>query len=148
MGTRAGIIAGIMTPHFLIHCADCGLPILLPADTLQRPFADPETQPNDTLAVGVVCHHCKSAERYFLHQKHPQHNPKDQAYVMETRSEDTVHVANLECEEETCEFRLPLFAYWNPASNQQERKDDMKTWRWEHLLCPEGHSIAKPDWRI
>src|SRR5579864_4600596 len=109
-----------MPIHFETHCAACGSPMLLPSDTLQQPFSYPETQPNNSLCVGIVCHQCKSAERYFLHQKHPQHNPKDQAWAMDSRIEDTVLVSILACDVEACSFRQPLFAQWSPPTTEEE----------------------------
>lgn len=133
-----------MVVHHRLHCKYCGLPILLPADTLEQPFSDLDALPNGSLAIGVVCHRCKSLETYFLHAKHPKFGARDGAMVLETRSGDAVLVGILECEEESCESRLPLFAYWNPASNEEERKADISIWRWGRLLCPEGHAILKP----
>jgi len=134
-----------MVPHFLIHCSNCGVPFLLPADALKELFDDPDSLPNGTLAVGAVCHHCKFVDRYFLDRKHPQYNPKNQAWILDTRSEDTVLVAILECGAEGCESRLPLFAYWNPSTSAEARAADSLMWRLENLKCPEGHVIPRPE---
>lgn len=134
-----------MVAHFLIHCSNCGFPFLLPADTLEELFGDPNSLPNNALAVGIVCNQCKCADRYFLDRKHPQYNPKDQAWILDARSEDTVLLAMLECEDGSCESRLPLFAYWNPDTSAEERSADSLTWRWENLKCPEGHVIPRPE---
>ena len=133
-----------MIPHFLIHCSNCGFPFLLPAETLEESFGGAEDPPNNMLAVGVVCHHCKSMDCFFLDRKHPRHNPKDQAWILDTRSEDTVLVAILECEDASCTSRLPLFAYWNPGTTAEQRSVDSFHWRWENLKCPEGHAVSRP----
>lgn len=137
----------VYTIHYDLHCKKCGSPMLFPKDTVEQPFADPKTRPNDSLCVGIVCHRCKSAETYFLHSKHPQWNPKDGASAREIRIEDTVLLSTLECEVEPCPSRLPLFAQWSPAANEAERLADMSAWKWGQLQCPEGHPIPKPnDW--
>jgi hypothetical protein len=133
-----------MVPHFLIHCSDCGFPFLLPADTIEDTFGDPESLANNALAVGVVCSECKWVDRYFLDRKHAQYDPRNQAWILDTRSEDTILLEILQCEEDTCESRLPLFAYWNPSTPPEERAADSLTWRWENLKCPEGHVIPRP----
>jgi hypothetical protein len=134
-----------MIPHFLIHCSNCGFPFLLPADILEESFWDSDSAPNNVLAIGVVCHHCKCVDRYFLDRNHPQYNPRNQAWILDTRSEDTVLVAILECGEASCESRLPLFAYWNPSIGAEERSADTLRWRWEHLKCPDGHAVPRPE---
>jgi hypothetical protein len=130
--------------HYVLHCKNCVMPLLLPRDTIEQPFADQDYRPNDSLCVGVACPHCKSVETYFLHKKHPQHNPRDQAWLLENRVEVTAHVSTLECEEQACKARLPLFAQWRQTTTEQERVADIATWLWEHLQCPDGHSIVKP----
>lgn len=140
-----GIILGTMTVHYRLHCKCDGLPTLFPQDTLEQPFSGQDDPPNDFLAIGVVCHRHKSAETYFLSAKSPGWNPKDGAEVLENRSGDTVHVSTLRCEREACKSRLPLFAYWRPGTSAEERRADISTWRWDHLRCPEGHSIPKPE---
>jgi hypothetical protein len=54
----------------------------------------------------------------------------------------------LECDEEGCRALLPLIAQWIPESTTEERKAEFETWHWGHLLCPQGHSIAKPNWGL
>jgi hypothetical protein len=133
-----------MTPHLDIVCASCGLPTRYPFDTLQRLFLDPDIRPNDSLAVALACQHCKSLETCFLDRKHPLHNKNNRVWLLEIRGADPVHVNTLECGERSCELLLPLFAYWNPASTEEERRADIATWRWSHLKCPAGHSIPEP----
>jgi hypothetical protein len=135
-----------VTPHVLIHCEACGLPILLHAGTLQQPFADPDELPNDTSAIGAACPYCKNLRRYFLHQIQGR-SSLGPAVVAETPDEETVHVCTLSCGIEDCEFLIPLFALWNVSTTVEERTADAETWRWENLLCPEGHSIPKPALR-
>ena len=135
------------TPNVLIHCDGCGHPSLLHAGMLQKPFSDPEESPNDTSAIGFACPHCKSLRRYFLHpQKQGQSRTgPGPAWASAPRNEETVLVGMLECEVESCEFLLPLFALWSDSTNDEERLADIETWQWENLRCPEEHVIRKPS---
>jgi hypothetical protein len=57
---------------------------------------------------------------------------------------DAVRVGWLECEEVTCKLQMPLYAQWSPETTEEERRSDKKTWVWDGLTCPEGHSILTP----
>jgi hypothetical protein len=133
-----------MAPHILVRCTSCSSPIVLPTQTLERPFTIPEEQPNESFAVGIACSNCKSVRRYFLQLKHPENDALDWAPEAEEQNEDTVLINTLGCEAEDCRSLLPLFANWSSAASHAERLADMQSWRWEDLRCPEGHLIPKP----
>ena|ERR1700726_4423688 len=137
-----------MSLHFSIHCDDCGIPMLLPAHVIHEPFSNPDSQPNDSVAIGAACPSCLRLERYFLQIDHPYHNPRHKAFEVGTQPLDTIHVSTLKCVVETCKSRLPLFAQWNPDTTAEERKSEIaEGWMWERLKCPEGHLILKPHFR-
>ena len=140
----ARIILGAMAPQILIHCTSCGSSMLLAAHTLERPFAIPDEQPNDSFAVGIACRSCKSVRRYFLQFRHAENDLLGEEHEAEAQNEDTILVNTLGCEVDDCRFLLPLFAQWNPQATAEDRLADIQTWRWEGLRCPEGHPIPKP----
>jgi hypothetical protein len=122
------------------------MPIMLLAEMTQPLFAYQEHPANQYHAIAARCDMCKSVETYILHPQIEGHNPKDRAMATSQHHGVPVHVTNLECVTEGCGILLPLFARWTPASTGQERLDEISTWRWENLKCPQGHSIPKPDW--
>ena len=127
-------------PHVLIHCLSCERPILLPSGTLQQPFSVPEEQLNDTLAIGVVCTHCKHARRYLRHRQTHDHSPLGRRCSgnPRTRSGPRLHSRMRRRESRTSTATL---AQWNISTSEGERKADTATWHWEKLRCPEGHLI-------
>ena len=131
--------------HHSLYCKNCTMPTLLPVHTLEQPFAALNSRPNDVQAIAFACHSCKSVETYFLDRNHPKHNQRDMVIPMEPRTLDVVHVSTLGCGEEGCRSQVPLFAQWIPTTTSAERKDDIQLWQWEHLTCPEGHSIPRPS---
>jgi hypothetical protein len=133
--------------HYEIRCKGCGVSILLPAVMIELLFAVPNAQPNHSHAIAVVCRLCKSVDTYFLDRIHPRHN----ARYLKTFSvpiRDTMDGPMLGCDEEGCKALVPLIAQWSPDATKSERKAEAETWQWGHLLCPHGHSIAKPDWEL
>jgi len=120
---------------------------LLPKVMIELLFADPVAQPNRSHAIAVVCRQCKSVDTYFLEKNHPRHNPPCPAKFADP-IRDTMDGPMLGCGEKGCKALVPLIAQWCRDTTTAERKADFATWRWGHLLCPEGHPIAKPDWEL
>ena len=133
--------------HYELRCKSCGAPMLLPAGMIGLLFAVPDAQPNFSHAIAAVCRQCKSVDTYFLERNHPRHNPPYFAKLADP-IRDTMDGPMLGCGEEGCKALLPLIAQWIPDTTVEERKADFETWRWGHLLCPAGHSIARPDWGL
>lgn len=133
--------------HYEFDCKGCGSPMLLPAGKIAWLFADPDAQPNHSHAIAAVCRLCKSVDTYFFERHSPGRNPRDRVVFAEP-IRDTMDGPMLGCGEEGCNALVPLFAQWTPGATTEERKADVETWRWEHLQCPAGHSIAKPDWEL
>lgn len=133
--------------HYELRCKSCGAPMLLPVGMIGRLFAVPDAQPNFSHAIAAVCRQCKSVDTYFLERNHPLHPPlylEKFAYPIR----DTMDGPMLGCGEEGCKALLPLIVQWIPETPTKERKAEVETWRWGHLQCPAGHSIAKPDWEL
>ncbi len=133
--------------HYELHCKNFGVPMLLPKGMIEWLFAGPYAQPNRLHAIAVVCRRCKSVDTYFIERDDPNHNPRD-LVVFANPNRDTMDGPMLRCDEEGCAALVPLLAQWDCNSSTRERKADTVTWRWEHLLCPLGHPIAKPHWEI
>jgi hypothetical protein len=104
-----------------------------------RPFSNLEREPNGFPPVFAVCGHCKTIGSLALN--------KNLGYgsVTEERPNgvETVHVGSLRCVEEDCATPKPLFAQWSDVTTAAEREADIQTWRWDGLLCQQGHSILK-----
>jgi hypothetical protein len=139
------IILGTMAPapHIVIHCVNCGLPTLLHGGKLQRLFADQNELPNDTFAIGLACPHCKHLHEYSFPQE-TSRSGFGPAFAADIPDRVTAHVGTLSCEAQECESLLPVFAQWSEAITEAEIREDVSTWRWENLLCPQGHRILKP----
>ena len=61
---------------------------------------------------------------------------------------ETVYLdAILGCVGPGCEFQAPAFAQWTPESSVEERQDDIESWLWDGLLCPQGHAVLNPGYR-
>ena len=133
--------------HYELRCKGCGAPMLLPKDMIGWLFAAPDALPNRSHAIAVVCRLCKSVETYFLDRNHPRHNPHYPVTLSDPIRE-TMDGPMLGCGEPGCNALVPLFAQWSPETTTEARKADLETWRWGHLQCPAGHSIAKPDWEL
>ena len=133
--------------HYELHCKNCGAPMLLPAGTIERLFADPDAQPNHSHAIAAVCRLCKSVATYFLEKTSPNHGHRDVVIFADPIGE-TMDGPMLGCDTEGCEALVPLIAQWSPNATTEERKADVGTWRWKRLVCPAGHSIAEPDWKL
>jgi hypothetical protein len=50
----------------------------------------------------------------------------------------------LECEEKTCELKLPLYGQWSASATEEDCLADARFWVWSGLTCPAGHIIRKP----
>jgi hypothetical protein len=133
--------------HYELHCKGCGARLLLPIGMIGWLFADPKALPNHSHAIAAVCRQCKSVETYFLEKNHPRHNPPFLVKFADP-IRDAMDGPMLGCGEEGCKALLPLIAVWRPDTTKEERKVEFETWRWGHLQCPAGHSIAKPVWEL
>ena len=131
--------------HYELHCKNCGAPMLLPAGMIDLPFTYRDAQSNHSHAIAAVCRLCKSVATYFLERTSPNHGHRD-LVIFADPIRETMDGPMLGCGKEGCEALVPLIAQWNPDTTTEERKADVGTWRWGHLVCPAGHSIAKPDW--
>jgi hypothetical protein len=132
-----------MLLDFLIHCAGCGMPMLLPQDMLQPRSFGRGASSTDADVVAVACFQCKTLRTYFLRPGHPQHNPMDVPMVVEHQDKETVRLDMLQCEQRGCGLQLRAVAQWNPSTTAAERRADIESLQWENLICPAGHPIQK-----
>jgi hypothetical protein len=121
--------------------------MLLPTGIIERLFANPDAQPNHSHAIAVVCRLCKSVDIYFLERTSRGYGPHD-LVVLADPIRDTMDGPMLRCDQEACNALVPLIAQWGPDTTKAERTGDVKTWRWGHLRCPQGHFIEKPNWDL
>jgi hypothetical protein len=122
-------------------CKACGHPIRLPAQMLDNKFQNPHIPSSGFHSVGVVCFRCKLAANYSLLKHSPGYSP---GYSSECSvpTLETIRVAELQCEEETCDIHLELYAQWSATTTVEERKADIAVWQPGDLRCPQGHPIS------
>jgi len=118
---------------------------MLPHKSLGHMFGNEERRTIDAPAAIVVCPYRKQVQTcQYSDTRDAERPPLDRAIFL-PRSVDTVLVEWLKCGEEACKIPLPLFVQWSPTTTEEERKAEIKTWIWDGLRCPAGHSIPKPE---
>jgi len=134
-----------MTLHCVFRCQRCPSTIMIPHKTLGYMFGSPEPRTIDAPAAILVCPYCKQVQTCrYLEAKDGEPLPLDRAVGL-PHSVDWVLVIWLQCATEGCTPPLPLFAQWGSETTSEEvREADIKTWVWDGLRCPAGHSIAQP----
>lgn len=111
------------------------------AETIRQQFLYPDSLANRFHAIAVGCRYCKSLETYILHKDFPGHNSTDTVIVAPPHYGVVVQIRPLECDEENCGTHLPVFALFHPDATTDERKAIVDSWNWEHLKCPQGHTL-------
>jgi len=95
-------------------------------------------------AAIVACRQCKQVQICQYSEPTDAERPVLGRVVSQSPRGDTVLCTWLKCDEETCHILLPVFAQWNSATSEEERRGDIATWLWDGLHCPAGHSISAP----
>ena len=117
-------------------CKHCRRTIVLPRHTLSREFEDQEIQPTRIPRVALLCNHCRTVENY------------SEADLKGSPEGNTGHgwvvAEELPCVEESCQFRLLLFAKWSESTSTADRHADLLISRWNPLTCEAGHKVQKP----
>ena len=132
------------TLHCLFRCQHCALTIWLPHKSLGHMFGNQELRTIHAPAAIVVCPYCKQVQTCrYQEATDAEHLASDRAVYL-PHSVDTVLAGWLQCEKEECRTPLPLFVQWSETTTEEEREADIKTWVWDGLRCPAGHSIAQP----
>jgi hypothetical protein len=127
--------------HYNLTCPDCGKPILIPLEMLSQAFQDLIRPSKDIEPIVAVCAHCKRVRNYDLARKSQSSPWGPMVYVPDS---GWASFGWLKCEGETCEFRITLFAKWNPKLSPAEQEEEQEKWDWKGLKCPAGHTIPKP----
>jgi hypothetical protein len=129
--------------QYVFSCKHCDRPIRLLAQTLGHIFGSQAPRSMNADSVGAVCFHCKHVANYSLHKNSPDYRRLDTPEVS-VPTRETVHLGQLRCVEENCKTPLELFVAWSATTTAEERAADVKTWLWDGLHCPEGHTINPP----
>ena len=118
---------------------------MLPHKTLGYIYGDPALRTIDAPVAVVVCPYCKQVQTcQYPEAKDGEPLPSDRVVGL-PHCVDWVRVGSLQCEVEGCTPPLPLFAQWGSETTSAEaRAADIKTWVWDGLRCPTGHSIPQP----
>ena len=133
------------TQHCCFHCRYCDAVISLPHDGLGLAFAAPVLRRTDVRSVGAVCSECHHVAGYSLFRGAHGY---DTRHKLEAASPagNTILVAMLRCDEETCTHPLPLFVTAEGELTGNAVKDLGKAWDWDELTCASGHRIRRPIW--
>ena len=121
---------------------------MLSQSALEPVFANEGRQLNNARAIGIVCPHCKFAGRHFLDGKGEGTQSEDEK-VMEQFAQnfETLCESWLRCDEESCRSMLPLMLQAGREMTSEDYAHYRSRWRFDHLVCPNGHPIRKPaDW--
>lgn len=135
-------------PCLVACCPECGAQIRLPLKSLENAFDEPGLRTTDAPFLAFPCPICNSVEAYSINGGSPYKRRGDQVILSSPPEATMLHLGWLECEEPTCKFRIPLFAQWSDSTTQDERLVDIRIWKWDHLLCPQGHAIERPGGRV
>ena len=136
-----------MDMYCQFYCPNCRERILLPHESLVSMHKLRLSQTSDIPHVAFPCPHCKQLRAYSLHPNSPAEAENSDVILIPPPGIPLLCLAWLRCVEETCEIRVQLLAPWNETTTVEERKSDIDIWIWDHLLCPQGHSIRKPNFR-
>ena len=127
-----------------VYCPACGEHIRLPLESLGHMFGNPGLRTIDASFLVFPCPFCKNVEAYSLNDDSPYKRPGYTVMLLIPPEAPILNLGWLECEEPSCQARVPLFVEWSETTNEAERIADTETWKWDRLLCPEGHVIRKP----
>jgi len=127
----------------MLSCSECGKPIPLLLEKIALAFQTLDIHNKEREFVAAVCDHCRRIEIYDLEKTKP--NPPVGQVASLPETSEWVYLGSLECEDNTCKPRPPLFAKRNPATSPVEWKAYVDTWKWDGLVCPNRHPIPMPD---
>ena len=127
-------------PHCCFYCAWCGQPILLPNDRIGSPFGHPDARKIDIRSIATICQNCKHIGNYSMFRACRGFDTRHK--VMHSPIEgQTVLLHWLQCVEQTCPDRVPLFARLEGDTPAGEA--EAAAWLWDDLTCASGHSIRR-----
>jgi hypothetical protein len=127
-------------PHCCFYCAWCGQTILLPNDRIGSPFGHPDARKIEIRSIATVCHNCKHIGNYSMFRACRGFDTRHKVMHSPIKGQ-TVLLHWLQCVEETCPDRVPLFA--NLEGDAPTGEAEAAEWLWDELTCASGHSIRK-----
>jgi hypothetical protein len=123
-------------PHCCFLCAWCGQTILLPNDRIGSPFGHPGARKIEVRSIATVCHSCKHIGNYSMFRACRGFDTSHKVIHSPIKGK-TVLLHWLQCAEQTCPDRVPLFARLDGDTTAGEAE----AWLWDELTCASGHSI-------
>ncbi len=127
-------------PHCCFYCSWCGEPILLPNDRIGSPFGHPGARKIDVRSIATVCHNCKHIGNYSMFRACRGFDTRHKVMHSPMKGE-TVLLHWLQCVEQTCPDRVPLFVQLEGDAPTGEAEAD--AWLWDELTCASGHAIRQ-----
>lgn len=123
-------------PHCCLYCAWCGHAILLPNDRIGSPFGHPDARKIDIRSIATVCQNCLHIGSYSMFRACRGFDTRHKI-VHAPIIGQTVLLHWLQCVEQTCPDRVPLFASIDAGTGEAEAAG----WLWDDLTCASGHAI-------
>jgi hypothetical protein len=136
--TDSAVEAACSVPHCCFYCAWCGETILLPNDRIGSPFGHPGARKIEVRSIATVCHNCKHIGNYSMFRACRGFDTRHRVMHSPIIGQ-TVLLHWLQCAEQTCPDRVPLFARLEGDTGEAEAAE----WLWNELTCASGHSIGK-----
>lgn len=135
----------IEVPHCCFYCSWCGAQILLPHDSLGFAFGGPQIRKIEARSIGAICGSCAHVGTYSLFRGCQGYDTRHR-FVPALLLGRTVLIDWLQCEEETCIFKLPFFVTYDAVLTEENLKEWAPKWLWNDLTCSVGHIIQPPKW--
>ena len=133
---------------FICQNPKCGVAISLPHGSLGHIFSAQPLRTIDAPFLAAPCPICKRVGNHSLHKGSKYYHPRNQLIWEDPTDTETVFLNWLECVDRDCRSHVPLFARWSATTSGADRIADIQTWKWDGLLCPEGHLIRVPVFRV
>jgi hypothetical protein len=131
--------------YWVFLCKNCSTPIWLHLDRLGLPFEDQADLPTPIPSVAVACIACRRVEIYSPFPESRDYSHDGQVLLAEPRG-NTVRLAFAQCEDKFCEARLPLFVDWPEGIKMPWVREQIESWDWKGLKCPNEHVLLRPDY--
>jgi hypothetical protein len=130
--------ANCAVPHCCFVCEWCGASILLPNDRIGSPFGNPDARKIDVRSIATVCFSCGHIGNYSMFRGCRGFDTRHK--IVHAQNSGTTALLNwLECDEDTCTARVPLFAKLD--QDALEDPTAAARWQWDGLTCALGHRI-------
>jgi hypothetical protein len=126
-------------PHCCFTCSWCEEPILLPNDRIGSPFANPNARKIDVRSIATVCHACRHVGNYSMFRACKGFDTRHKV-MHAPKGGRTSLLQWLQCVEDTCAAKVPLFVRFNEDGSAEEAAG---AWIWDGLTCASGHRIKE-----